>query len=230
MKKIVLSLVLLSLATAGMAQKFKPSYPLKSFIDSASYAIGKDIYNNWQQQDLGLNIEAVAASLMDCAKGNNNWDDEIMRPLLMRFQQSFEQRQHASVQENIDRGKAFLDENAKDPAVRTTESGLQYKMVKPGNGKKPKAEDMVKVHYTGKLIDGRTFDSSVERGEPITFPLSQVIPGWSEGVQLMDEGSTYMLYIPYHLAYGEMGAGIIPPGATIIFEVQLLEINPKDQQ
>ncbi|MBR1516851.1 MAG: FKBP-type peptidyl-prolyl cis-trans isomerase [Bacteroidales bacterium] len=188
------------------------------------------MFNSWKNQDLGINVRAVAAALIACADGTHDWDDEMMRSLLMRFQQSFEQRQHASVQENIDKGKAFLAENAKDPSVQTTASGLQYKMIKPGNGKRPKAEDMVKVHYTGTLIDGRTFDSSIERGEPITFPLNQVIPGWSEGVQLMDEGSTYKLFIPYDLAYGEMGAGIIPPGATIIFEVQLLEINPKDQQ
>ncbi|MBR1792352.1 MAG: FKBP-type peptidyl-prolyl cis-trans isomerase [Bacteroidales bacterium] len=207
-----------------MAQKNTPSYPLKTFIDSASYAIGRDIYNTWEQQNLGLNYEVVAHSLLDCVSGVNNWGDDELRMLLMRFQQSFEKKQKASVQENIDKGKEFMKKNALDKSVKTTESGLQYKVVKTGNGKKPKADDVVKVHYTGKLISGQVFDSSEERGEPISFPLNQVIPGWSEGVQLMDEGSTYILYIPYHLAYGEQQAGMIPPGSTIIFEVQLLEI------
>lgn len=228
MKKVLFAMAFVSFALVGMAQKSSPSYPLKSFNDSASYAIGKDMYNNWEQQKLGINIEAVAHSLLDCANGKNNWDDEQLRSLLIRFSQSLEQKQQASIQENINKGKEFLKKNALDKSVKTTESGLQYKMVKAGNGKRPKAEDQVKVHYTGKLIDGTVFDSSIDRGEPITFPLGAVIPGWSEGVQLMDEGSTYMLYIPYHLAYGEQQAGMIPPGSTIIFEVQLLEINPKE--
>ena len=104
---------------------------------------------------------------------------------------------------------------------------MRYQCVKKGNGKRPQATDQVKVHYTGKLIDGTVFDSSVQRGEPITFALNQVIAGWTEGLQLMDEGSTYMLYIPHNLGYGEQSVGSIPPGSTLIFEVQLIEINPK---
>ena len=178
---------------------------------------------------IGIDVEAVANALLNSKAGEEAWSDSLMQNLLMRFQQAVEERQRARVQENIKKGEEFLAKNKLNKGVKTTESGLQYKLVSSGNGKHPAATDVVKVHYTGKLIDGTTFDSSVERGEPITFPLQQVIPGWSEGVQLMDEGSTYMLYIPHNLAYGEQQAGIIPPGSVIIFEVQLLEINPKEE-
>ena len=216
-----------------MEQRYNMYKPveLKNFNDSASYAIGHDIYASWLQQKLGINAFAAGQSMMDSYRGQYTWDEKTTRALLNRFQQEFEKRQQAeqekmmaSKDENIAAGKKFLEENALNKAVYTTKSGLQYKIVKKGNGKKPKATDKVKVHYTGKLIDGTTFDSSVERGEPIEFYLNQVIPGWSEGVQLMDEGSTYMLYIPYTLGYGEQVMGAIPPGSTLIFEVSLIEI------
>lgn len=204
---------------------------LKDFNDSASYAIGKDIYQSWLQQNLGINGQAAGQSMIDCYKGQNTWTNEMMRPLLNRFQQEFEKRQRAeqdkmmaSKDENIDKGKKFLQENALNKSIYTTKSGLQYKIVKKGNGKKPKATDRVRVHYTGTLIDGTKFDSSVDRGEPAEFPLNAVIPGWTEGLQLMDEGSKYILYIPYDLGYGEQPVGSIPPGSTLIFEVELLQI------
>lgn len=122
-------------------------------------------------------------------------------------------------------GRAFLENNRKQEDVFETPSGLQYKVIKEGNGLKPTAESTVKVHYTGKLIDGKVFDSSIERGEPIEFPLGRVIKGWAEGLQLMSVGSKYILYIPYELGYGERGAGDVIPGySTLIFEVELLEI------
>ncbi len=222
-----------------MEQRYEMYKPieLKDFNDSASYAIGKDIYQSWLQQKVGVNAFAAAQSMMDCYRGQNTWNESVMRPLLERFQQEFDKRQReeqekmmAGKDENIAAGKKFLEENALNKSVHQTASGLQYKIVKKGNGKRPKATDKVKVHYTGKLIDGTTFDSSVDRGAPIDFFLNQVIPGWSEGVQLMDEGSTYMLYIPYNLGYGEQPVGSIPPGSTLIFEVQLLEILPEQAQ
>lgn len=124
--------------------------------------------------------------------------------------------------------KAFLDENKMKEGVKTTESGLQYKVLKEGNGASPKADDEVTVHYTGKLLDGTVFDSSVSRGEPATFPLNRVIPGWTEGVQLMKEGSKYEFFIPSELAYGAQGIpNAIPPHSTLIFEVELIKVNPK---
>ena len=136
----------------------------------------------------------------------------------------------AGKDDNIAAGKKFMEENALNKSVYQTKSGLQYKIVKKGNGKKPKATDKVKVHYTGKLLDGKVFDSSVERGQPAEFFLNQVIPGWTEGLQLMDIGSKYTLYIPYTLGYGEQPMGSIPPGSTLIFDVELLDILPAAPQ
>ena len=200
---------------------------LATFNDSASYAIGRDVYGSWAQQRLGINAEMAGQAMKDDAAGFSRLSDAQARPLLQRFQQDFERRQREGVQANIDAGAKYLKEISNNKSVYTTQSGLKYLRLREGNGKKPKATDRVKVHYTGKLIDGTTFDSSVDRGEPITFPLNQVIPGWTEGLQLMDEGSKYMLYIPYNLGYGEQPAGAIPPGSTLVFEVELLEINPK---
>lgn len=204
---------------------------IKSFTDSASYAIGKDLAQNWQRQNLGLNLRVVAQSLIDMADGKNNWNQALMSPILRRFQSEFEKREQqkredmmASVGKNKEEGAEFLKKNAEKKNVKTTKSGLQYEKLKDGNGKRPNANNTVKVHYTGKLINGKVFDSSVERGEPMEFPVGAVIPGWTEGLQLMDEGSKYMFYIPYNLAYGENPVGDIPPGSTLIFEVELIQI------
>ena len=201
---------------------------LMDFNDSASYAIGRDIYNQWMQQNLGINAQAAGQAMIDAAKGQSLLHDGQAIPLLQRFQEEFELRNNPAARENIEKGKKFMREISNNKSVYSTPSGLKYRRIKEGNGKHPKATDRVKVHYTGTLIDGKKFDSSVDRGEPITFPLNQVIPGWTEGLQIMDEGSKYILYIPYNLGYGVRGAGQdIPGGSTLIFEVELLEINPE---
>jgi FKBP-type peptidyl-prolyl cis-trans isomerase FklB len=200
---------------------------MKNFNDSASYAIGRDMYTNWTQRQLGIDAKMAAQAMLDDANGYSQLSDAQAAPLLQRFQMEFERKQRAGVQENIDAGAKYLQQISNNKSVYTTPSGLKYRKIKDGNGKKPKATDRVRVHYTGTLIDGTKFDSSVDRGKPIDFRLNEVIPGWTEGLQLMDEGSKYMLYIPYNLGYGEQPAGSIPPGSTLIFEVELLEINPK---
>lgn len=198
-----------------------------TFNDSASYAIGRDIYNQWNAQQLGIDGRMAGLAMMECAIAQPRFGDNVAHPLLQRFQRAFEERSQAAGRENIEKGEKFLKEISNNKSVYTTKSGLKYRKIKDGNGKKPKATDRVKVHYTGKLIDGTTFDSSVDRGQPITFGLGDVIPGWTEGLQLMDEGSKYMLYIPYNLGYGMRDMGNIPAGSTLVFEVELLEINPK---
>ena len=199
-----------------------------TFNDSASYAIGRDIYKNWESQQLGINAKMAGKAMMDCAEGKPLFGDETAMPLLQRFQREFELRNNAAARENIEKGEKYMMEISNNKSVYTTKSGLKYRRLREGNGKFPTATDRVKVHYTGKLIDGKVFDSSVERGTPLTFPLNQVIPGWTEGLQLMDEGSKYILYVPYNLGYGTRDMGNIPAGSTLIFEVELLEINPKE--
>lgn len=132
-----------------------------------------------------------------------------------------------ALSENSQAGQAFLNSNAQEEDVQTTASGLQYKILEPGDGSRnPEATDRVLVHYHGTLINGKVFDSSVERGQPIDFGLSQVIPGWTEGLQLMVEGEKTRFFIPAHLAYGNRGVGGIPAGSTLIFDVELIKINP----
>lgn len=234
MKKLVFFL-LVAAAVAAQAQ----GIALKTFEDSASYAIGRDIFYNmtqqWQRQNLPINAEIAVQAMMDCAHDGDKWDNDLGEQLMLRFQQALDARQKAVVQANIEAGKKYMDSIRNNKSVYTTSTGLSYRCVRKGNGKHPSMHadesgmkpDKVKVHYTGTLTNGKVFDSSVQRGQPITFALDRVIPGWTEGVQLMDEGSKYMLYIPYNLAYGERQAGDIPGGSTLIFEVELLEINPE---
>ena len=233
MKKILLASAI-SIFTFQFSISNAQNVELKSFNDSASYAIGRDIFRNWEQQQLGIDARIAGQALIDAANGQSRLNDQQAFPLLQRFQKEFERRQmeqearnNPVARENIEKGEKFMKEISNNKSVYTTKSGLKYRRVKEGNGKHPKATDKVKVHYTGTLIDGKKFDSSVDRGEPLTFPLNQVIPGWTEGLQLMDEGSKYLLYIPYNLGYGVRDMGDIPAGSTLIFEVELLEINPK---
>lgn len=196
----------------------------------ASYSIGLDIGSNMKKQKLDLDAKALAAGIADALAGKPALTPEEVRATLTEFQQKemakAEARAKTAGAENAKAGEEFLAANAKKDGVKTTASGLQYKTIKSGSGKTPKASDTVKVHYTGTLIDGTVFDSSVERNEPATFGVDQVIPGWTEVLQLMKEGDKWQVFIPSKLAYGERGAGPdIGPNSTLIFDVELLAIE-----
>lgn len=201
-------------------------------MDKVSYALGLNIGQQLKQMGLSgvLNVEDFAASIKDTLDGNNlQVSLQEAQQVLNQFFAELEEKQRAAAAEagkaaRVE-GEKFLAENAKRPEVTVTASGLQYEVLAEGTGKQPKAENTVRCHYEGRLIDGSVFDSSYRRGEPADFGLRQVIKGWTEGVQLMKEGSKFRFYIPYNLAYGEQGAGAdIPPYAALIFDVELIEI------
>lgn len=205
---------------------------LKDLKQKASYSIGADIASNMKKQEIDIDVKALAAGFADAFAGGKMLLTEAeMKDVITQFREGLmakmEAKQKADGDKNVKAGEAFLAANAKKEGVKTTASGLQYKVLKSGNGtKSPKATDTVKVHYHGTLIDGTVFDSSVDRGEPISFPLNGVIPGWTEGVQLMKEGDKFQFTIPSKLAYGERGAGgKIGPNSTLIFDVELLAIE-----
>jgi len=158
---------------------------------------------------------------------------EQIQEALMAYQEEMQGQQEQQYEElasqNLEAGQAFLAQNAEREGVETTESGLQYEVIEEGDGNNPTASDRVRVHYTGELINGDVFDSSRDRGQPVTFGLNQVIPGWTEGLQLMSEGARYKLYIPADLAYGPGGNQAIGPNETLIFDVELLAVNPESE-
>jgi len=210
----------------------QPTVELKDLKQKASYSIGADIASNMKKQEIDIDVKALTAGFSDAFAGGKTLLTEAeMKEVITQFRTEMmakmETKQKSAGDKNVKDGEAFLAANAKKEGVKVTASGLQYKVLKPGKGtKSPKATDTVKVHYHGTLIDGTVFDSSVERGEPISFPLNGVIPGWTEGVQLMKEGDKFQFTIPSKLAYAEQGAGAkIGPNSTLVFEVELLAIE-----
>lgn len=199
---------------------------MKSVEDSVSYAFGIVNYNALMTDSLVLDPALVAKAMMDGEGGKAVMTDEQARTFIMSFINKREMsKNQVAYKEYIDQNEAFLAKNKEKQGVIVTPSGLQYEVITMGTGPKPTAESTVKVHYTGTLIDGTEFDSSVKRGEPATFPVTGVIPGWTEALQLMPVGSKFKLYIPQALAYGGQAMGqVIKPFSTLIFEVELLEI------
>lgn len=199
------------------------------------YAIGVDLGKSLQPVKDDVDIAALKAGLDDAFAGTTpKLDDAAREEIKNSVAKKMQERQQAERTEQAAKaqqeGEAFLAENAKREGVKATESGLQYEVITEGEGKRPTAEDRVTVHYKGTLINGEEFDSSYSRGQPVTFPLSNVIPGWTEGVQLMTPGSKYKFVIPSELAYGERGAGVkIGPNETLVFEVELISIG-KDEE
>ena len=195
--------------------------------EKISYALGADVGGAFKGMGLNIKAETFTQGVIDAMNDQVKFSQEELQAIFNIVNQKVQEKQNNAMASEKEKGAKFLAENKKQPGVIETPSGLQYKVVKMGDGPKPTATAKVKVHYHGTLIDGTVFDSSVERGEPITFPLNGVIRGWTEGVQLMPVGSKFIFYIPSELAYGDRGAGqIIKGGATLIFEVELLEINP----
>lgn len=230
MKKIILSLLgLVCFATVINAQAGKQppagTKPvLRNINDSASYAVGVSVANFYKQQGISKLNSALVSQAINDVFGNKKtlFDDAqcnaIMNTYMSRMQ---EQKSKAA----IDSGNAFLKKNKTKPGVKTTASGLQYEVITEGTGPKPTASDSVTCHYRGTLLNGTAFDDSYSRGQPITFALKGVIPGWTEGLQLMSLGSKYRFFIPYTLGYGAFDYGPIPGGSMLTFEVELLDIK-----
>mgnify|MGYP001068673933 CR=1 FL=1 len=201
-------------------------------LDRISYALGLSMGNNFRASGIKtINVKDFAdgvAAVFEGAEPKMSYDEAKLEIKNFFEAMEAEQREAASKMGEVNEkaGKAFLDENGKRVEVKTTASGLQYEVLEEGSGKQPTAQDQVTVHYTGKLIDGTVFDSSVERGQPATFGVTQVIPGWVEALQLMKEGAKWRLFIPSNLAYGPNGAGnVIGPNSTLIFDVELIKVN-----
>ena len=203
---------------------------MKTNMDSVSYAIRADIGANLKRSKMdSLNVDIMAVGLRDGLDSTVKIDEEKLRVVMEGFMAKMQGARQAEEMQKADgnraAGEAYLAENAKRQGVVTTPSGLQYEVMTMGTGPKPTAADQVKVHYTGALVDGTVFDSSVERGEPAVFGVGQVIPGWVEGLQLMPTGSKWKLFIPSDLAYGPSGGGgKIPGNSVLVFDVELLEI------
>ena len=193
-------------------------------MDKVSYALGMSIGRQLQQMNAAeVNVDDFAQAIKDVfASKATLTEAEAQTAVESFFQKKAEEQAGAAKKES----EAFLAENAKKDGVVSLPSGLQYQVLREGNGSKPSATDQVECHYEGTLINGQVFDSSYRRGETATFGLNQVIKGWTEGLQLMQEGAKYRFFIPYHLAYGERGAGqSIPPYATLIFDVELVKVK-----
>jgi FKBP-type peptidyl-prolyl cis-trans isomerase FklB len=204
---------------------------LKDQNAKANYSIGYQIGGDFRRQGVEITPEVLVLGVKDALSGaESRMTDEEMRNTLVSLKQrttSAEQEAgQQSVQDNLSKGKAFLAKNATREGVTTLPSGLQYKVIEAGSGPSPKRTDQVTVHYRGTLIDGTEFDSSYSRNQPATFRLDRVIPGWTEGLQLMQQGARWQLYIPAGLAYGESGSGArIPPNSALVFDVELIKVN-----
>ncbi|TCD03607.1 FKBP-type peptidyl-prolyl cis-trans isomerase [Pedobacter psychroterrae] len=244
MKKIIITFLLPLCAFTAMSQTKKTTtaakkvtpvktavkagtQPIfKSNLDSASYALGAKMASGMKQDGLTLlNYDLLVRGFKDAFAGSAfSIPEEKFKQAIGDLFNKVTQQKYAPA---IAEGKSFLEKNKTQTGVQTTPSGLQYLVLTKGTGIKPAASDTVLVHYKGTLLNGTEFDSSYKRDQPLSLPLNNVIPGWTEGVQLMSTGSKYKFFIPYNLAYGEGGQGEIPPYSTLVFEIELLKVNGK---
>lgn len=214
---------------------------LDSQEQKVSYIIGSDVGGNFKNNDISIDEQAFIAGVRDALKGNKPaLSEEDIKTTMTAFSETMKKKAEAKQatqkvemekkgKENAEAEKAFLAKNGARKEVTTTKSGLQYEVVTMGKGKKPTAADTVTVHYSGKLLDGTEFDSSYKRNEPAVFPVNGVIPGWTEALQLMPEGSKFKIYIPSALAYGPGGTGPIGPNAALVFDVELIKVGAPEQ-
>lgn len=235
MKKALLALAVTGIVAGCSTQSDSAKDPsLESTDQKVSYGMGLMLGERMKNDLPDLQMDQFLQGIEHGHEGDeevSRMSREEIQEALMAYQQQLQEQESAKVEElakkNSEAGEAFLAENAEREGVETTDSGLQYEVLEEGDGEKPEATDQVKVHYTGELLSGEVFDSSRERGEPVTFGLNQVIPGWTEGLQLMNEGSRVKLYIPSDLAYGPGGNRGIGPNETLVFDVELIEVNPE---
>lgn len=226
----ILAVVVSLMVLTGIAYS-EDKTPLKTEREKLSYSLGMDIGNNLKRQSIEIDPEIFSRAIKDVLTGSEpSLSEEEFRETMTNFRKEMMAKQQSQMkaigETNKKEGEAFLAQNKEKEGVVTLPSGLQYKIVKEGDGSVPKATDTVTVHYKGTLIDGTEFDSSYGRGQPATFPVKGVIPGWTEALQLMKTGSKWQLFIPSNLAYGERGAGgTIGPNATLLFDVELLSIK-----
>lgn len=219
MKKLVIAG-----AAAGLVIAVGCTKKLDTDMKKASYAIGQQIGGNMKQQNIEIDADVMAMAMKDAIKGDSKMTKEEIQQAMMKLQESAMKKQQEAAEDNKKKGAEFLEKNKSAEGIKTTASGLQYKVEKEGDGKIPTKTDTVKAHYKGTLIDGTQFDSSYDRGQPAEFPVQGVIPGWSEALQLMKVGSKYKLFIPPELAYGASGRPGIPANSVLVFEVELVDI------
>ncbi|WP_150912198.1 FKBP-type peptidyl-prolyl cis-trans isomerase [Marinobacter halotolerans] len=235
MKRTLIALTVAgALAGCSSAQETAPAPKLETTDQKVSYGMGLVMGERMGNDLPDLQMEQFLQGIRHGHAGDEKQQRmtrEEIQQALMAYQAEMQEeaagQQSELAQKNLEAGQTFLAENAEREGVKTTESGLQYEILEEGEGESPTADDRVRVHYTGELISGEVFDSSRERGEPVTFGLNQVIPGWTEGLQLMKEGGRAKLYIPADLAYGPGGNQRIGPNETLIFDVELLDVNPE---
>jgi FKBP-type peptidyl-prolyl cis-trans isomerase FklB len=225
MKRFILICAAFLLTLPLFAQEKSP--PLKDQKDKVSYSIGLNIGTNLSRQNVEINADALMAGITDGIAGKPQLTQDQIKEVMTTFEKDMQAKQKAAGEKNAAEGAKFLEENKKKEGVKTTASGLQYKVLKEGTGAQPKGTDTVTVNYRGTMINGKEFDSSYKRGQPATFPLNGVIKGWTEGLQLMKAGAKYQFFVPPGLAYGERAVGPdISPNSTLIFEIELLDTKP----
>ncbi len=232
LKKLITSCLLLTaVCLTAVGQDEETPAKIEDVLKEGSYAFGVNFMNGMKAQGVELNLEAFIKGISDASADKVEKSDEQLEQAFIAFQQALQkmaaERAAKAGELNKKKGEEFLAANGKKEGVKTTESGLQYKVIKAGKGASPKPTSSVTTHYEGRLINGKVFDSSYKRGTPATFGVTQVIKGWTEALQLMKEGDQWELYIPSELAYGERGApsGSIGPNETLIFKIELIKVD-----